>query len=120
LELKREIAGTSRIEGAEFTEKELDAAMRETPEQLGTRSQKQAAAAVSTYRWIATLPADRPVDEALVAHVHRLLVTGCDDDHCPPGELRRGDVNVTFGAPRHRGVGRSRPHTVPEVRLEGH
>ena len=80
------------------------AAMRETPEQLDTRSQKQAAAAVSTYRWIATLPADRPVDEALVAHVHRLLVTGCDDDHCPPGELRRGDENVTFGAPRHRGV----------------
>ncbi len=104
LELKREVAGTSRIEGAEFTEKELDAAMRETPEQLETRSQKQAAAAVSTYRWIATLPADRPVDEALIANVHRLLVTGCDEDHCPPGELRKRDENVTFGAPRHRGV----------------
>ena len=104
LELKREVAGTSRIEGAEFTEKELDAAMRETLEQLETRSQKQAAAATSAYKWIATVPRDRPIDEALVTHVHRLLVTGCDDDHCPPGRLRQRDENVTFGAPRHRGV----------------
>ena len=104
MQLKREVAGTSRIEGAEFTEKELDAAMRETPEQLHTRSQKQAAAAVGTYRWIAQLPSDRPVDEALILEVHRRLVTGCDDDHCPPGRLRERDQNVTFGAPRHRGV----------------
>ena len=104
LELKREVAGTSRIEGAEFTEKELDAAMRETPEQLETRSQKQAAAAVATYRWIASIPLDRPIDEALIADVHRLLISGCDDDHCPPGHLRQRDENVTFGAPRHRGV----------------
>jgi Fic family protein len=103
MQLKREVAGTSRIEGAEFTEKELDAAMRETPEQLETRSQKQAAAAVATYRWIALLPADRQVDEALILEVHRRLVTGCDDDHCPPGRLRERDQNVTFGAPRHRG-----------------
>src|SRR5581483_10854164 len=37
----REVAGTSRTEGAEFTERELDAAMRETPQQLETRSQRQ-------------------------------------------------------------------------------
>ncbi len=103
IQLKREVAGTSRIEGAQFTEKELDAAMRETPEQLETRSQKQAAAAVATYRWIAQLSADRPIDEALILEVHRRLVTGCDDDHCPPGRLRDRDQNVTFGAPRHRG-----------------
>jgi Fic family protein len=103
IQLKREVAGTSKIEGAEFTEKELDAAMRETPEQLETRSQKQAAAAVATYRWIAQLPADRPIDEALITEIHRRLVTGCDDDHCPPGQLRARDQNVTFGAPRHRG-----------------
>ncbi len=89
LELKREVAGTSRIEGAEFTERELDAALRETPEQLETRSQKQAAAAVAAYRWIATVPRDRPVDETLIANIHTLLVTGCDDDHCPPGRLRQ-------------------------------
>src|SRR5450631_2896298 len=83
IQLKREVAGTSRIEGAQFTEKELEAAMRETPEQLETRSQKQAAAAVSTYRWIAQLPADRPVDENLILEVHRRIVSGCDDDHCP-------------------------------------
>ncbi|MBA4423537.1 MAG: hypothetical protein C0390_10665 [Syntrophus sp. (in: bacteria)] len=104
IQLKREVAGTSRIEGAEFTERELDAAMRETPEQLETRSQKQAAAAVATYRWIAQLPGDRPVDEALIFEVHRRIVTGCDDDHCAPGKLRGRDENVTFGSPRHRGA----------------
>jgi Fic family protein len=104
IQLKREVAGTSRIEGAEFTERELDAAMRETPEQLETRSQKQAAAAVATYRWIAQLPGDRPVDEALIFDVHRLIVTECDDDHCTPGKLRSRDENVTFGSPRHRGA----------------
>ncbi len=104
MQLKREVAGTSRIEGAEFTEKELEAAMRDTPEQLETRSQKQAAAAVATYRWIARLERDRPLDETLVREVHRRLVSGCDDDHCPPGRLRERDQNVIFGAPHHRGV----------------
>lgn len=104
IQLKREVAGTSRIEGAEFTDQELDAAMRETPEQLETRSQKQAAAAVATYRWIAGLESDRPVDEGLIKEVHRRLATGCDDDHCAPGALRGRDENVTFGAPSHRGA----------------
>lgn len=104
IQLKREVAGTSRIEGAEFTEKELDAAMRETPEQLETRSQRQAACALATYRWIARIEANRPVDESLVCEIHRRIVDGCDDDHCPPGRLRGRDQNVTFGTPRHRGV----------------
>lgn len=104
IQLKREIAGTSRIEGAEFTDRELDVAMRETPEQLETRSQKQAAAAVATYRWIATLPPDYPMNEELIREIHRRIVIGCDDDHCSPGKVRGPDQNVTFGAPRHRGV----------------
>lgn len=104
VQLKREVAGTSRIEGADFTEKELDTAMAETPEQLHTRSQRQAAAAVRTYRWIAKLPADRPVDETLIREVHRMIIIGADDDHCPAGELRRKDYNVTFGMPAHRGA----------------
>lgn len=104
IQLKREVAGTSRIEGAEFTERELDAAMRETPQQLETRSQRQAACALTTYRWIAKLETDRPVDESLICEIHRRIVTGCDDDHCPPGRLRGRDENVTFGMPRHRGV----------------
>ena len=104
IQLKREVAGTSRIEGAELTEKELEAAMRETPEQLETRSQKQAAAAVATYRWIAGLANDRPLEEGLIFEVNRRIVTGCDDDHCEPGRLRGRDQNVTFGAPRHRGA----------------
>ena len=104
IELKREVAGTSRIEGAEFTERELDAALRETPEQLRTRSQRQARAAVRAYRWIAEIPADRPVDETLIREIHRLIVTGADDDHCEPGEPRGRDQNVTFGTPQHRGA----------------
>ena len=104
VQLKREVAGTSRIEGADFTEKELEAAMKETAEQLHTRSQRQAAAAVKTYRWISKLPPDRPISEDLIREIHRMLVTDADDDHCPPGVIRRRDENVTFGAPRHRGV----------------
>jgi Fic family protein len=105
IQLKSEVAGTSRIEGAEFTEKELDAALRDqTSEQLLTRSQRQAKAAMNTYRWISNLPDDRPVDAALIFEVHRRIVTGCDDDHCRPGALRFDGYNVTFGAPMHRGA----------------
>jgi Fic family protein len=104
MELKREVAGTSRIEGAEFTDRELDDALKETAEQLLTRSQRQARAAVMTYRWIAKLPDDRPINAELIGEIHRRIVTGADDDHCPPGELRNQDQNVTFGVPRHRGA----------------
>ncbi len=104
LQLRREVAGTSRIEGADFTERELDVALRETPERLTTRSQRQVAAALRTYNWIAKIPADRPIDEDLVGEIHRWIVTGADDDHCPPGRLREKDQNVSFGQPRHRGV----------------
>jgi Fic family protein len=106
IQLKREVAGTSRIEGAEFTERELDEAVKPnvSPEELRTRSQRQANSAMRTYRWIGELPPDRPVSEELVREVHRRLVTGCDEDHCPPGELRGRDYNVTFGIPQHRGA----------------
>jgi len=104
MELKREVAGTSRIEGAEFTERELDAALRETPQDLVTRSQRQARAALDTYKWIATIPDDRPVDRDLICQIHSRIVTGADDDHCPPGRIRARDENVNFGAPRHRGA----------------
>ena len=103
LQLKMEVAGTSRIEGADFTDRELDAALSESPEELYTRSQKQAKAAANTYRWIAKLEDDRPIDEALICEVHRRIVTGCDDDHCEPGRVRRKDDNVVFGIPPHRG-----------------
>ncbi|MCA6114352.1 Fic family protein [Bradyrhizobium sp. WSM 1738] len=39
----------------------------------------------------------------MVRDIHRRIVTGCDDDHCEPGGLRKDGENVTFGAPRHRG-----------------
>ena len=104
IQLKREIAGTSRIEGADFTERELDAALGETPDERFTRSQRQARAAVKAYGWIAQLPSARPINADLIRHIHRLIVTDADDDHCPPGQLRQKDQNVTFGVPRHRGV----------------
>lgn len=104
MQLKREVAGTSRIEGATFNESELDLALRDTPAQLHTRSQKQAAAAISTYRWIATIPSDMPINSELICQIHRRMVTGADDDHCAPGRVRGAGDNVNFGIPRHRGV----------------
>jgi Fic family protein len=106
LQLKREVAGTSRIEGAEFTERELEEAVRPnvSPDELLTRSQRQANAAMRTYRWIMGLPNDWPITAELVREVHRRVVTGCDEDHCPPGVLRGRDVNVHFGIPQHRGA----------------
>lgn len=103
VQLKREVAGTSRIEGADFTEGELDAAINETIEQLHTRSQRQAAATVKAYKWIAALENDRPITEDLISNIHRIIVTDADDDHCPPGVLRKNDQNVIFGIPKHRG-----------------
>lgn len=103
LQLKMEVAGTSRIEGAEFSEQELELALSGSPEDLSTRSQRQARAAADTYRWIATLPDDLPMGEDLICDVHRRMVRGCDEDHCEPGRIRRKDHNVVFGIPRHRG-----------------
>lgn len=105
VQLKIEVAGTSRIEGAEFTPAELDEAtdLNRDAGELHTRSQRQARAAMEAYRWLATLPADRAIDGDVVREVHRRIVTGCDDDHCPPGRLRVRDQNVIFGIPPHRG-----------------
>ena len=94
MQLKREVAGTSRIEGAEFTESELEAALKENAKQVFTRSQRQARAAKLTYQWIARLPDDYPVNRDLILEVHRSIVTGADDDHCPPGRIRGKDENV--------------------------
>ena len=105
MELKREVAGTSRIEGAEFTEREFEEAVADNAsDEHFSRSQRQARAAINTYRWIEMLENERPIDEDLVKEIHRRIVTGCDDDHCPPGQLRGDGHNVSFGRPRHRGV----------------
>lgn len=105
IQLKMEVAGTSRIEGADFAANELEVAIKaETADQLQTRSQKQANAAVRTYRWIAKIPDNVPVDERLICAVHKMIVTDCDDDHCAPGAIRWKDQNVTFGRPKHRGA----------------
>ena len=104
-QLRLEAAGTSRIEGAEFTpqeEREALASDAASRTEL-THSQRQLRSAEATYRWIASQPAERPVNREFVLEVHRRIVTGCDDDHCEPGALRGYDHNVNFGTPRCRG-----------------
>src|SRR4051794_13746638 len=72
IELKREVAGTSKIEGADFTDKEFEEAIAGKADQGHmTRSQRQARAAIITYRWIAQLPADYAVSEDLIHAIHR-------------------------------------------------
>ena len=104
IQLKREVAGTSRIEGADFTENELEAALSQTSDERFTRSQRQARAAVRAYSWIAQLPNEQPINAELVKQVHRLIVADADDDHCPAGRLRQRNQNVTFGMPPRRGI----------------
>ena len=105
-QLRLEAVGTSRIEGAEFTQREQDEAL--APESATrhdlTHSQRQLRAAEATYRWLRSQPADRPVNDEFILDVHRRFVTGCDDEICEPGALRPTGWNVTFGTPQCRGV----------------
>ena len=105
-QLRLEAVGTTRIEGAEFTQREQDEALApdaSTRTDL-TRSQRQLRAANAAYRWVRSQPSDRPATPELVLDIHRRMVTGCDDDHCEPGALRRSGANVTFGNPVCRGA----------------
>ena len=105
-QLRLEAVGTSRIEGAEFTEQEREEALAEDISNAAglTRSQRQLRCADSTYRWLRSQPADRPVAAKFILDIHRRIVHGCDDDHCEPGVLRPTGWNVTFGTPQCRGV----------------
>ena len=105
-QLRLEAVGTSRIEGAEFTQREQDEALApETPAGTDwTRSQRQLRSVAATYRWLRSQPADQPVAIEFIRDVHCRVVSGCDDDHCEPGAVRPGGWNVTFGTPRCRGV----------------
>ena len=103
-QLRLEAVGTSRIEGAEFSEREqAEALVPDAPMHL-THSQRQLRAADATYRWLQSRPEDRPVNAEFILEIHRRIVTGCDDDHCEPGALRPATWNVIFGTPRCRGV----------------
>ena len=104
IELRNEVAGTSMIEGATFAANELDAAFRgESPAESSTRSQRQVISAKQAYLWVERSPPDLPVRQ-VIEEIHRLMITGSDDDHCTPGALRKKDENVTFGRPPHRGA----------------
>ena len=106
-QLRLEAAGTSRIEGAEFTPREQEEALAsESPQRTGlTHSQRQLKCADATYRWLQTQPANRPVTSEFIREIHQRIVAGCDDDHCEPGALRPDGWNVTFGTPTCRGAG---------------
>ena len=105
-QLRLEAAGTSRIEGAEFSDQEQEIALAsQIPPHVDlTRSQRQLRAADATYRWLRSQPTDRPITPEFVLDIHRRMVTGCDDDYCDPGALRPSGWNVTFGTPRCRGA----------------
>ena len=105
-QLRLEAVGTSRIEGAEFTQREQDEALApDAPARTGlTHSQRQLRAANTTYRWLRALPANRPVTAELILDIHRRIVTDCDDDHCEPAVLRNAGSNVTFGRRACRGA----------------
>ena len=105
-QLRLEAVGTTRIEGAEFTERERDEALApDASARTGlTHSQRQLRAANATYRWLREQQSNRPVTAELILGIHRRIVTGCDDDHCEPGAIRRAGSNVTFGNPVCRGA----------------
>ena len=105
-QLRLEAAGTSRIEGAEFTQREQEEALASTVPRYDelTRSQRQLRCAVDAYRWLQTQSADRPVTSDFIREIHRRIVAGCDDDHCEPGALRPDGWNVTFSTPICRGA----------------
>ena len=105
-QLRLEAAGTARIERAVFCEREQEEALAADFDAVAalTHSQRQLRAAYSTYRWIASLPTDRPVNAELILEIHRRIVGGCDDDHCEPGTLRRTGVEANFGDPLCRGA----------------
>ena len=105
-QLRLEAAGTSRIEGAQFTQREQDEALAPTLNATTglTHSQRQLRAADTTYRWLRSRPAEQPVSADFIREIHRRIVTGCDDDHCEPGGTRPDGWNVTFGTPRCRGA----------------
>ncbi len=105
-QLRLEAVGTSRIEGAEFTQHEQDEALKPDSSERDdlTRSQRQLRAADATYRWLRSLPATHPVTAELILDIHRRVVTSCDDDRCEPGATRGAGENVTFGMPRCRGI----------------
>lgn len=104
-QLRLEAVGTTRIEGAVYTPQEQAQALdpASVPNAL-THSQRQLRAADTAYRWLRSLPADHPVTARTILDIHRRVVTGCDDDHCEPGALRRAGSNLLFGMPGCRGA----------------
>ena len=71
-QLRLEAAGTSRIEGAEFSDQEQEVALAsQVPPHVDlTRSQRQLRAADATYRWLRCQPTNRPVTPHFLLDIH--------------------------------------------------
>ena len=105
-QLRLEAVGTTRIEGAQFSVRQQEEVLSSdtAPASSLTHSQRQLRAANDTYRWLRSVEPSRLINTDFVLDIHRRIVTGCDDDRCEPGKLRRDGDNVTFGNPVCRGA----------------
>ena len=105
-QLRLEAVGTTRIEGAQFSARQQEEVLSSdtAPASSLTHSQRQLRAANATYRWLRSVEPSRLINTDFVLDIHRRIVTGCDDDRCEPGKLRRDGDNVTFGNPVCRGA----------------
>ena len=105
-QLRLEAVGTTRIEGAQFSARQQEEVLSSdtAPASSLTHSQRQLRAANDTYRWLRSVEPSRLINADFVLDIHRRIVTGCDDDRCEPGKLRRDGDNVTFGNPVCRGA----------------
>ena len=68
-QLRLEAAGTSRIEGAEFTQREQEEALApDAPARSDlTRSQRQLRSADATYRWLRSQSSEQPVTSEFIS-----------------------------------------------------
>lgn len=100
---KRELSSTSRIEGAEFTEEELDNIFNQpntSAEEGETRSQKELINLKKTYEWLVDIP-EKLLTEDLIFETHKKIIKGIGGSEI--GKVRTSN-NVTFGMPAHRGA----------------
>ena len=103
-QLRLEAVGTTRIEGAEFTQREQDEALAPDASMRTdlTRSQRQLRAANAAYRWLRSQPADRPVHP------------GAGTGHTPPRHYWAA-MTITASPARSGAPVRTSPSAIPST-----
>ncbi len=61
-------------------------------------------AAARAYDWLKNLPAQRPIDRALILFLNQQLVSASANQEAIPGQIRSKGDNATFGNLAHRGA----------------